>query len=95
MHDHANTVSREDIWFTTKIRNEDQGYEETKEAVANIAGELKEYMGYADLILVHSPITSKSKRLGAWKALFEMYKNPANEVLEIGLLVFPIMRPGT
>ncbi|KAM9888031.1 hypothetical protein OXX69_013173, partial [Metschnikowia pulcherrima] len=38
--DHEN-VSREDIWFTTKIWNVDHGYDETKKAVEKIASEVK------------------------------------------------------
>lgn len=75
-------TTREDIWFTTKISNASQGYEETKAAVAEIAADVKEYVGYVDLILIHSPLTSKEKRLGTWKALQE-YVNPKSDVLYV------------
>lgn len=76
-------VSREDIWFTTKISNASQGYEETKEAVAQIAADVKQYIDYVDLILIHSPLTSKDKRLGTWKALQEYVVNPGNDVIHV------------
>ncbi|OBA21111.1 Aldo/keto reductase [Metschnikowia bicuspidata var. bicuspidata NRRL YB-4993] len=76
-------VSREDIWFTTKIWNSDQGYDGTKNAVAQIAAEVKEHIDYVDLVLVHSPLTSKEKRVGTWKALSELNHNPNNGVLQI------------
>lgn len=76
-------VSREDIWFTTKISNTSQGYEKTKEAVAQIAADVKQYIDYIDLILVHSPMTSKGKRLGTWKALQEFVINPSNDVIHV------------
>ncbi|CAK7903371.1 NADPH-dependent D-xylose reductase II,III [[Candida] anglica] len=76
-------VSREDIWFTTKIWNEDQGYEETKKGVQKTADKVKPYIGYVDLFLLHSPLTSKDKRLGSWKALQEFVSDPSNDVLQI------------
>lgn len=76
-------VSRDDIWFTTKITNDDQGYEETKKAVQQIADEVKQYIEYVDLILIHSPLTSKEKRLGTWKALQEYVVDPGNHVLSV------------
>lgn len=76
-------VSREDIWFTTKVWDTDQGYEQTKKAVARIAQDVKEYIGYVDLVLIHSPNTSKEKRVDTWKALQEFYLQPGNEVLQI------------
>lgn len=76
-------VTREDIWFTTKINNNDQGYEETKAAVARTADEVKEYIEYVDMFLIHSPYTSKAKRLETWKALQEFHTNPNNGVLQI------------
>lgn len=76
-------VSREDIWFTTKIWNADHGYDETKKAVAQIAADVKLHIDYVDLVLVHSPLTNKEKRVGTWKALSEFTHNPNNGVLPI------------
>lgn len=76
-------IQRSDIWFTTKIRNEEHGYEETKKAVAGIASRVKKHIGYIDLLLVHSPKSSKAKRLGTWKAMQEFVLDPANSVLQI------------
>lgn len=64
-------VDRSDIWFTTKLTNEQQGYEATVAALEKIGKELKPSIGYVDLVLLHSPLTSKEKRLGSWKALQE------------------------
>ncbi|KAI5952352.1 hypothetical protein KGF54_003218 [Candida jiufengensis] len=76
-------VKREDIWFTTKIFNEYQGYEKTKEAVEIISKDVKQYIDYVDLILIHSPKTSKDKRLGTYKALQEFVIDPNNKVLNV------------
>lgn len=76
-------VSRRDIWFTTKITNELQGYELTKKEVADIASRVKKHIEYVDLVLLHSPKTSKDKRLGSWKALQELVCDPGNDILQI------------
>lgn len=76
-------VARKDIWFTTKIWNGDQGYEQTKLAVQHIADDVKKYIGYVDLILLHLPKTNKEKRLGSWKALQEYVLDPNNDTLQI------------
>lgn len=79
-------VQRGDIWFTTKIWNADHGYEETKAAVEAIAGRVKEYLGYVDMVLIHSPKTNKEKRIGTWKALQEFQHDPTNKVLQINTI---------
>ncbi|EMG47217.1 hypothetical protein SBY92_000076 [Candida maltosa Xu316] len=76
-------VKREDIWFTTKIDNPSQGYEETKRAIEKIAKEVKPHIEYVDLVLIHSPITSKERRLGTYKALQEIIINPKTSVLNV------------
>lgn len=82
LKDHLD-VKREDIWFTTKIDNPSQGYEETKRAVQLISKEVKPFIDYVDLILIHSPKTSKERRLGTYKYLQELILNPNNEVLNL------------
>ncbi|EGW32933.1 uncharacterized protein SPAPADRAFT_60276 [Spathaspora passalidarum NRRL Y-27907] len=85
LKDHPN-VHRRDIWFTTKIRNQDQGYEETKESVKQIAADVKEYIDYVDLVLIHSAKTNKEKRLGTYKALQEFVGvNPVLQIKSIGV----------
>lgn len=83
LKDNQGKVKREDIWFTTKIWNSDHGYNETKTAVDKIASQVKDHIGYVDLILVHSPKSNKEKRLGTWKALQELQQDPNNGSLEI------------
>ncbi|KAG5419145.1 hypothetical protein I9W82_002912 [Candida metapsilosis] len=76
-------VKRSDVWFTTKIANQNQGYENTRKAVQQISNDIKEFIGYVDLILIHSPKTSAEKRLGTYKALQEYVLDPNNETLEV------------
>ena len=86
------TVKREDIFYTTKIWNDDQGYEKglagIDEALDKLSGYSKEgqkdrNLGYIDLILIHNPITSREKRLGTWKALQKAVK--AGKIKSIGV----------
>ncbi|ODQ78543.1 hypothetical protein BABINDRAFT_177289 [Babjeviella inositovora NRRL Y-12698] len=65
------SVHRSEVYYTTKIRNEDHGYEATKAAIQKSLLKVEKLIGYIDLILVHSPISDKEKRLGTWKALQE------------------------
>ncbi|KAH3687256.1 hypothetical protein WICPIJ_001772 [Wickerhamomyces pijperi] len=63
-------VKREDIFYTTKIWNEEQGYETTKIAIESSLERAKDIQ-YIDLFLIHSSLTNKEKRLGTYKALQE------------------------
>jgi len=57
------------IFFTTKLRDPDHGYAKTKAAIDTSLA--KWGHGYIDLYLIHSPLTGKTKRLEAWKAIEE------------------------
>ncbi|KAI5950500.1 hypothetical protein CANMA_005160, partial [Candida margitis] len=81
LQDHPD-VQRKDIWFTTKIANQNQGYENTKKAVQQISDEVS-VIDYVDLILIHSPKTSREKRLGTYKALQDYVLDPDNTTLNV------------
>lgn len=66
-------VSRSDIFFTTKIKTQDQGYESAKKSIEESLNRVKE-LDYIDLFLIHAPLTNKEKRLGTWKAFQEYYE---------------------
>lgn len=83
LKDHPDKAQRSDIWFTTKIPASQQGYEEAKKAIAEIASRVKPYIEYVDLLLIHIPVKSKTVRLQTWKALQEFASNPKNDVLRV------------
>lgn len=83
VNDSNGKVKRSDIWYTTKIYDGDHGYERTRAGVEAIAGRVKEHIGYVDLVLVHSPLSNREKRLGTWKALQEYQGDPGNGTLQI------------
>ncbi|CAO3610001.1 unnamed protein product [Mucor hiemalis] len=83
-------VQREDLFITSKLSPQDQGYEACYEAVNNSLARFK--LEYFDLYLIHWPGTSKKKlldpinqenRLGSYRALEQLYKE--GKVKHIGV----------
>ncbi|MCT2535786.1 aldo/keto reductase [Aquibacillus koreensis] len=64
-------IPREEIFVTTKVWNDEQGYENTKQAFQNSLDRLG--LDYVDLYLVHWPVPGKYKE--TWKALEEFYED--------------------
>ncbi|MDN6195520.1 MAG: aldo/keto reductase [Atopostipes suicloacalis] len=68
-------VSRDEIFVTTKLWNDDQGYESTKEALRNSLERLR--LDYVDLYLIHWPNPQKyrdqwqEKNEESWRAMEE------------------------
>lgn len=59
-------LKREDIWFTTKLK-ENVGYDQTRKKIKESVK--KSGMGHLDLYLIHSPYGGKAKRLECWRAI--------------------------
>lgn len=64
-------IKREDIFVTTKVWNDDQGFDRTLQAFDASRKRLK--MDYIDLYLIHWPGTRLYKE--TWKALEKLYKD--------------------
>lgn len=62
-------VPREQLFITTKLWNDDQGYESALRAFDDSLKRLG--LDYVDLYLLHWPVTGK--RLDSWRALEEIY----------------------
>ncbi|WP_019153441.1 aldo/keto reductase [Robertmurraya massiliosenegalensis] len=77
-------ISREDIFVTSKVWNDEQGYEETLEAFDNSLKRLG--MDYLDLYLIHWPVARKFKE--TWKALEKLYRE--GRVRAIGVSNFHV-----
>ena len=63
----ASGVPREDLFVTTKVWNDDQGYDETLRAFDTSLDLLG--MDYIDLYLIHWPAPSRDRYLDTWRAL--------------------------
>jgi len=63
------SFAREDIYITTKIYDPEHGTQATRTAVEDSLAQTK--LDYFDLILLHSPLSGKEKRLEAYKVLLD------------------------
>ena len=75
-------VPREELFITTKVWNDDQGYEQTLKAFEKSMKLLD--LEYIDLYLVHWPVKGKFKE--TWKALEKLYRD--GRVRAIGVCNF-------
>ena len=64
-------IPREDIFITTKVKNTDQGYEQTLRALDTSLQKLG--TDYVDLYLVHWPV--KGKFTDTWSAMENIYRD--------------------
>lgn len=63
----ASGVPREEVFVTTKVRNQDHGYDETLTAFDRSLGRLG--MDYVDLYLIHWPAPARGRYIDSWRAL--------------------------
>ena len=66
----GSSVKREEIFLTTKVWNQDQGYDATLRAMDKSLSKLK--TSYVDLYLIHWPTPKKDKYIATWKALSKL-----------------------
>ena len=77
-------VKREDIFITTKVWNNDQGYESTLKAFESSLKRLD--MSYVDLYLIHWPV--QDKIIETWKAMIKLLNS--EKVKSIGVSNYSI-----
>lgn len=61
---------REDVFYTTKLWNSQNGYQQAKRAIKECLEKVKG-LGYIDMLLIHSPLSGQRRRLETWKAMQE------------------------
>lgn len=77
-------ISRDQVFITTKIWNDDQGFESATLALNASLKRLK--LDYVDLLLIHWPAPKKDLYVETWKALIEAKKQ--GKVKSIGVSNF-------
>ncbi|SIS02460.1 MULTISPECIES: aldo/keto reductase [Pseudomonas] len=77
-------IPRQDVFITTKVWNEDQGYERTLRAIDESLGRLE--LDYVDLLLIHWPAPSNGLFIETWQAMIEAQK--AGKARSIGVSNF-------
>jgi 2,5-diketo-D-gluconate reductase A len=80
----ASGVARGDIFLTTKVWNDDQGYDETLRAMDQSLDRLG--TDYVDLYLIHWPSAHRGKYVETWKALIRLREE--GKALSIGVSNF-------
>lgn len=68
----VNAFGREKVFVTSKIFNDEHGYESTLKVVDRSLARFG--FTYLDLYLIHDPTSGKEKRLETWQALVEAKK---------------------
>jgi diketogulonate reductase-like aldo/keto reductase len=67
----ASSLTREELFVTTKLRNGDQGYESTLAAFEDSRSALG--LEYVDLYLIHWPYPSKGLYVETWRAFEKLH----------------------
>lgn len=78
----ASTMSREDVFVSSKVWNSDHGYDKTIKAFEKSLANLQ--MDYLDLYLVHWPVVGLYKE--TWRAMEDLYKQ--GKIRAIGVCNF-------
>jgi diketogulonate reductase-like aldo/keto reductase len=78
-------VPREQVFVTTKLWNDDQGYDTTLRAFAQSASRLG--LDYIDLYLLHWPV--EGKRLDSWRALELLFREGRARAIGVSNFLVP------
>ena len=70
---HASGLPRDELFITTKLWNDSQGYDRGRRSLENSLERLG--LNYVDLFLIHWPAPSKDLYVESWKALIEAQKD--------------------
>ncbi len=77
-------LDRDEVFVTTKVWNEDQGYDATMRAFDASLGRLG--LDVLDLYLIHWPVAHQDRYVDTWRAMEELYR--AGRVRAIGVSNF-------
>ncbi|WNB87024.1 aldo/keto reductase [Cellulomonas sp. ATA003] len=71
----ASGLPRDEVYVTSKVWNDDQGYDATMRAFEGSAERLD--LGVVDLFLIHWPVPSQDLYLDSWRALLHLKEQGA------------------
>jgi 2,5-diketo-D-gluconate reductase A len=69
----AAAVPREELFITTKLWNDEQGYDEALRAFE--ASRQRLGLEYVDLYLIHWPVPARDRYVATWRALEQLYQD--------------------
>ncbi|EMG45438.1 hypothetical protein SBY92_000350 [Candida maltosa Xu316] len=69
LHDNPD-IPRSEFFYTTKLWNSQLGTTNTRHAITTMLDQIGD-LKYIDLLLIHSPLPGKQKRLESWKVMEE------------------------
>lgn len=72
-------IPREEIFITTKLDNDQHGYDKAKRSFDKSMDRLR--LGYVDLFLIHWPI--EGLRLESWRALVDIYNQGGTRAIGV------------
>jgi diketogulonate reductase-like aldo/keto reductase len=81
-------VARDEVFVTTKLWNDDQGYDKTLRAFDQSLGRLG--LDYVDLYLLHWPVPGR--RLDSWRALEKLFADKRAHAIGVSNFMVPHLR---
>ena len=84
----ASGVARDEVFITTKLWNQDQGYDAALRAFDVSLKRLK--LDYVDLYLVHWPVAGK--RADSWRALEQLHANQRARAIGVSNYLVPHLK---
>jgi diketogulonate reductase-like aldo/keto reductase len=85
----ASGLARDDVFVTTKLANDDQGYESAHAAFDRSLGELK--LDAVDLYLIHWPAPKRGEFLNCWRALQEIHADGRARAIGVSNFLVPYL----
>ncbi|MFR9730374.1 aldo/keto reductase [Saccharopolyspora sp. MS10] len=83
-------VPREDLFVTTKLWNDRQGYDSTFEAFDESLTKLG--LDYVDLYLIHWPVAAKDRYVETWKAFEKLHAEGRAKAIGVSNFQIPHLR---
>ena len=84
-------VPREDLFVTTKLWNDDQGYESTFHAFEASLRRLR--LDYVDLYLIHWPKPAQDRYVDTWRAFEKLYADERVHAIGVSNFQVPALNP--